>query len=175
MVAQWFAVSTQPKQEIIARENLDAQEFETFLPLVTRKTMRWSPSSHRKKPAVVQEALYPSYLFARFDRSKSAWWEINSTRGVRKLISFGDGRPKPIAEGAIEWLVSQSKAGGFEEMAGYIRRSFNPGALLTIKEGPYEGRKIECIEDAIDTIRAFLPCFGGQIAITVPVEIVEAA
>ena len=175
MNAQWFAASTHPKQEILAMENLMAQDFEAFLPLVSRQTTRWSPTSHRKKPVTVKEALYPNYVFVRFDRQASTWWDINTTRGIRKLISFSDGKPKPIPDGAVDWLIHQSRAGGFEEMAGYIRRAFKPGSMLKITDGPYEGHKVECIEDAVDTIRAFLSCFGGRIAITIPVELIEAA
>lgn len=80
----WYLAQLKPNAHQIARSNLDRQGFETFLPL-HKETMRRSGRFHTQlKP------LFPGYIFVGLGCETATWRTINATRGVTKLVSFGD-------------------------------------------------------------------------------------
>ena len=78
----WVCVRTQPKREAIAAGQLKALEgVEVFCPRIRfrRKTKRGK--------VWFEEALFPGYLFARFDFKESVR-AVSSAYGVRGLVRF---------------------------------------------------------------------------------------
>lgn len=169
MSALWFAARTRPKSEKLADHELRNQHYETFLPLINRKLIS------RRKPVVHQEPLYPSYIFIRFNPEIDPWWAINSTRGIKRLLTYDSMRPRPIGDGIVEELIAQSRAGGFEEIAGYVRKAFNPGVQLKIKSGPFESQTVTCLQDAVDQVLVFFNCFNREIRLNVDPANLSAA
>lgn len=43
---------------------------------------------------------FPGYLFVRLDCTEDRWSSVHSTRGVRRIVSFG-GYPLPVDDGII--------------------------------------------------------------------------
>ena len=90
----WFCLRSQPKHEHIAAAHLRQCDVEFFLPRIRFKR------TTRTGPAWVVEALFPNYLFARFD------W-VNSFRlvchcpGVSEVVHFGRQWPV-VPDEAIE-------------------------------------------------------------------------
>jgi transcriptional antiterminator RfaH len=87
MKSAWFCLRTQPKHEHIAAGHLrQIPEVEAFLPRIRfrRKT--------RQGAVWVTEALFPNYLFARFDWQTSLR-RVNHARGVSGVIHFGERWP----------------------------------------------------------------------------------
>ena len=84
----WYAIQTKVRQESLAVTNLDRQGFTCYLPLITLEKLR------RGKKVMVEEAMFPGYLFIELDASGTgqSWAPIRSTFGVSKLVSFG-GQP----------------------------------------------------------------------------------
>jgi len=78
----WFCVRSQIKHEHIAAARLREAGIEVFLPRV-----RFKKSSVRG-PVWVTEALFPNYLFARFDWH-AAFRLVRHAAGVRTVVSFG--------------------------------------------------------------------------------------
>jgi transcriptional antiterminator RfaH len=124
----WFCLRSQPKHELIAAATLRKMEdVQAFLPRIrfkraTRQGMAW-----------VTEALFPGYLFAKFD------WQISlrrvqSAKGCRGVVHFGDQWPV-ISEKTIEDL---RQAVGAEEMVT-ISPEFSPGDAVRIAEGSLRG------------------------------------
>lgn len=169
MTSRWYVAATHPAREVVALENLMAQHFEAFLPLVDRKLIR------RNKPKLVREALYRSYVFIRFDPDEDPWMKINGTRGVRKLVCYASERPRPLQLGVVEALIKQSRAGGFEEIAGKTKLVFQTGSILEITIGPMEGQVVTCLAEEDQHVRALLSCFGRDTVVNIPLAHLRAA
>jgi len=88
LTSAWFCIRAQPKHEHIAAAHL-AQEagVEVYLPRI-----RFKRSTHRG-PVWFTEALFPSYLFARFDL-RAASRKVHNARGVRGIVHFGSQWPQ---------------------------------------------------------------------------------
>ena len=80
----WFAVVTKPRQEQIALENLQRQDFECFLPLAENPYQRRS-----KKHRQIIEPLFPRYLFLNAIAGQQNLAPVRSTRGVTTMVRFG--------------------------------------------------------------------------------------
>ena len=80
----WFAVVTKPRQEQIALENLQRQDFKCFLPMAENPYQRRS-----KKQKKIIEPLFPRYLFLNAIADTQNLAPIRSTRGVLSMVRFG--------------------------------------------------------------------------------------
>jgi len=79
----WFLAYTHPKLESVARQNLEQQGFETYLPFYKRlKNMNGVM-------AAAFEPMFPRYVFFRPVKVSQSIAPVRSTRGVAKLVSFG--------------------------------------------------------------------------------------
>ena len=80
----WFAVVTKPRQEQIALENLQRQDFECFLPLAENPYQK-----RNKKNKLLIEPLFPRYLFINAIPEVQNLAPVRSTRGVISMVRFG--------------------------------------------------------------------------------------
>src|SRR2546426_15352 len=93
----WFPLRTQPRHEHIAAGHLKEQPgIEVYLPRIRFKR------STRRGPVWFTEALFPNYLFARFDLAGSMRL-VRHIQGVRGIVHFGNQWPT-IADTVIEEL-----------------------------------------------------------------------
>lgn len=92
---EWYLLQLKPNSWKIAETNLKRQKFETFLPMqgITQR------KSNGFKEVVVP--LFPGYMFIALEPKSGSWCKINSTKGVSKLVSFGE-YPAPIPNGLVE-------------------------------------------------------------------------
>jgi transcriptional antiterminator RfaH len=94
----WYAIHTKPRQEALAAEHLNRQEFEIYLPRIKQARR------HRQRWRDQIEPLFPRYLFIRLDLDKDNIAPIRSTRGVAKLVSFS-GLPATVPDPLIDALT----------------------------------------------------------------------
>lgn len=80
----WYPVYTKPRQEHIARENLERQSFEVYLPLMKASRKR------RGKWVETIEPMFSRYLFIRLEPGTTSVASVRSTRGVASLVQFGN-------------------------------------------------------------------------------------
>lgn len=90
-VTDWYLAYTKPRQEDIARVNLEQQGFEAYLPLY--KKFRKTPQG----PVSVFEPMFPRYIFFRPNKPGQSISTVRSTKGVTTLVRFGL-EPAVIAE-----------------------------------------------------------------------------
>src|SRR5882724_3492399 len=101
----WFCIRTQPKHEHIAAGHLkDEPDVEVYLPRIRFKR------STRRGPVWFTEALFPSYVFARFDFA-TGLRKLSQVRGVSGVVHFGNQWPT-IPDDVIEAL--RAKVGSDE-------------------------------------------------------------
>ena len=79
----WYLAYTKPRQEEIARVNLDQQGFESYLPLYKKfkKT--------EQGPVSVFEPMFPRYIFFRPGKPGQSISVVRSTKGITTIVRFG--------------------------------------------------------------------------------------
>jgi transcriptional antiterminator RfaH len=131
----WFCLRSQPKHEhIVARHLRKMEDIEVFLPRIrfkraTRQGMAW-----------VTEALFPGYLFTRFD------WKISVRRvqavpGARGIVHFGE-----------QWPVIPNQT--MDE----LRQSIGSNELHTITEELVPGDAVHIVDGTLRGLRAVVSC-----------------
>jgi len=160
-IGNWFCLRSQPKHEHIAAAHLRKMEaVEVFLPRVrfkraTRQGLTW-----------VTEALFPNYLFARFDWETSLR-QVQSARGVSGVVHFGDRWP--VIEAAIITELQQSV--GADE-PHVISAGLAPGDLVEIAEGSMRGLTavVTRVIPSRERVAVLMDFLGRQTTIEVPVK-----
>jgi transcriptional antiterminator RfaH len=85
----WYLIHTKARQETTALTNLERQGYTCYLPKINRaaKGVGRPPKG---------EVMFPRYLFIHLDTGENGnnWMPIRSTRGVDKLVKFGETYPR---------------------------------------------------------------------------------
>lgn len=126
-VPRWYVIQCKGGESFRAAEHLANQGYEVFHPVLEVQKKR------RGKLEWVSEPLFPYYLFIRLDRLVSNWRPIRSTRGVLKLVGFGD-MPVAVDDG----LVATLREHGSERSDPDSNLYFRAGESVTITEGPFK-------------------------------------
>jgi transcriptional antiterminator RfaH len=123
----WYLIHTKPRQETVALRNLEQQGYHCFLPQLRCETVQ------RGRITPTQAPLFPRYLFIHLDDalSGSNWAPIRSTKGVTRLVRFGD-QPAKVDTAIIEQLQAQ-------QHDAPTRPLFQPGDAVRITAGPFAG------------------------------------
>jgi len=127
---QWYAIYSKPRQEVCARDNLERQDFEAYLPMIKRK------KRNREKWIDVVEPLFPRYLFIHLALFQDSFYSIRSTRGVSKIVQFGN-EPVKVPAGLVDKLKASQSPG--QEFIDPARPLFSIGDELTVTDGPFKG------------------------------------
>ena len=122
----WYLLSIRPNAYKLAEENLARQGFGVFSPKHNSTKKKGSRFVNHLQP------LFPGYLFAEVCKSSPEVKVLNSTRGVKKIISFTD-RYYPLKDSLVEKLRSHCDANDvfFHEF------SFKLGDRVKIEHGPF--------------------------------------
>lgn len=125
----WYLLYTKPRAEKLAQENLQRQNFETYLPLITENHRR------RGKYTSIIEPMFPRYLFIQLNCTTDNWAPIRSTLGVSSIVRFGN-YPMLVPE----YLLEQLRANENEHGIQYISENeFQTGDRIRIIEGAMAG------------------------------------
>jgi transcriptional antiterminator RfaH len=149
---QWFCLRSQPKHEHIAAAHLRRElGIEVFCPRVrlqrrTQRGLKW-----------FVEAMFPNYLFARFDLTSSQT-RVRYSPGISDIVHFGR-HIAPVAASAIEELA------GFlgSEDIRTIEIPLTEGEDVTVVSGPLSGQEgiITKILPARERVRVLLEFLGN--------------
>ncbi|MBA4501285.1 transcription/translation regulatory transformer protein RfaH [Marinobacterium marinum] len=120
---KWYVVQSKPGQTDKAAQELCNQGFEVFLPLVRTVKLQ------RGKRIELTEPLFAGYLFIELSELSSNWRPIRSTRGVARIISFGN-QPAVVPDGVIEQLRDNLRHQA--EL-----QAMEPNQTVRITEGPF--------------------------------------
>lgn len=121
----WYAIYTKPKCEDPTARLLNNAGIETICPkLKVRKRIRG-------KYADVTEQLFPSYLFAFFDREKQGHM-IRYTRGVKYIV--GKENPLMVPREIIDAIKERMEG----DIVVPVPEDLREGDRILIKEGPFK-------------------------------------
>lgn len=114
--------------------------------------------------ANITEALFPGYLFARFNYSTQLRHVI-STTGVCGIVSFG-GRAPAVADQVIDHLRREVSAADKTPVAPVLEQ----GAWVRILSGCFqyiEGRVLH-FDPHSDRVRLLLALLGSEVQVSLP-------
>ncbi len=123
----WFCLRSQPKHEHIAARHLRQMEVEVLNP-----RLRFQRPT-RYGPVVVTEALFPGYLFARFDLSTSLA-RVKYAPGVKTVVHFGPRWPKVPDD-----VIGQIRETLGADEVRVVPFGINPGDTVQIAGGALHG------------------------------------
>jgi transcriptional antiterminator RfaH len=157
----WFCVRTQSKHEHIAAAHLCREgDIEVYLPRIRFKR------STRQGPVWFTEALFPNYLFARFELSK-ALRKVHHARGVRGVVHFGDQWPQ-IPDG----VVAELRASVGAEEVHVLNEELQPGEPVLISGGVFHNLKavVTRVMPGPQRVAVLLEFLGRQTMAELPAE-----
>ena len=125
----WYVIHTKARQEQRALINLEQQGYQCYLPILNLEKLS------RGRLKVVEEPLFPRYLFISLDASRYGqnWGPIRSTWGVSDLVTFGSTPAK--MESALIVLLHQQQ----QRLSEGPQCLFSHGEQLLIADGPFVG------------------------------------
>ena len=122
----WYLVQIKSNSHVKATQNLQRQNFEVFLPLLSKTFKRAGQFVKKRIP------LFPSYLFIGSKSDQISWKSVNATRGVSKVVAL-DGQYRAINEDIIIELKGRCDANGVIMPAVDI----TVGDFVKVEKGPF--------------------------------------
>jgi transcriptional antiterminator RfaH len=155
----WYLVHTKPRQEQCALENLQWQGYECYFPVMPAEKLRLG------KISTVLQPLFPRYLFIRLGQGLSAqsWTPIRSTKGVSRLVTFGN-TPAKVDDALIALLRSHEESAQAEP-----DRLFKTGERVRITSSAFTD--IEGIYQMMDgdqRVMVLIELMSKSVKISVP-------
>ncbi len=119
-IVPWFVISTKPRKELWAAENVENQGAETYLPRISKT-----------------EVLFPGYLFVCTD---GTWHFLRGTFGVSHVIMVGSA-PAKLSHHAIEEIRGLENTEGLIVVPDWVkgRRALCHGEKVEVLAGPFMG------------------------------------
>ncbi len=152
---RWYLVQARPRQAERAALNLEQQGYRVFHPRFRIERIR------RGRRVMVEESLFPNYLFIRLQRWVDNWYPLRSTRGVARLVAFGN-EPLPIDDALIE-TIRRRIGDQSPELV------LHPGESVRIIAGPFQG--LEAIfqtHQGQQRVRLLIELLHRQVVLTLP-------
>jgi transcriptional antiterminator RfaH len=122
----WYLAQVKPRAEALAESNLARQGFATLAPRTLRTRRRHGRFRQEFEP------LFPGYLFVGGLEVEYAWRAIHHTRGVRRLVQFGNDGPARVPFNLISALRRRCDEGG----TLLTEEDLTPGRSVRISSGP---------------------------------------
>lgn len=123
----WLVVRTKPRQETRALQNLENQNIQTFLPVLSTSKVR------RGQRIETTEPMFPGYLFVQLTETLENLHKIKNTFGVLHLLRFG----QKIAVVNDELIVELQRLN--EQHSVTVKSAPEPGDSVIIRDGPFKG------------------------------------
>jgi len=163
---RWYLLQCKPREVFRAAEHLANQGYVAFVPTLSREAIR------RGRRETVVEPLFPHYLFVHLSDLADNWAPIRSTRGVTKLVRFGD-LPLAVPEAVVAALQAREAA---EQAPGATPEAlFEPGQRVRINDGPLAGLEaVFSARDGDERVILLLTLLHQQQSVRVPVSQVQA-
>ena len=150
--SKWYCLRSQPKHEHIAAAHLRlCEDVEVYCPRVkiqrsTRRGLVW-----------FTEALFPNYLFARFEMAR--WHaQVRYAQGVSGILRFGLDYPT-----VPEQTLTDLRAFMQDAELKTVSYSIAEGDSVEIVEGPFRGQTgvVQQLLPARERVKVLLEVLGG--------------
>jgi transcriptional antiterminator RfaH len=129
----WYVLTSKPREEQRAYDNLVIQGYEVFLPKIAQVIKK------NGLKAVALKPLFPNYLFIQLDKQVANFNAIRSTRGVGSFVRFGlnqatiDSR---IIDDIKQSIATEKQGKTLDELLDYCQ-----GDTVELTQGSLKGLK----------------------------------
>ncbi len=164
---RWYVIETHAHAEDRAAINLRRQGFDIYLPRYRKRR------SHARRIEMVAAPVFPRYIFVAIDVAAQQWRVIQSTFGVKNLVSNG-GVPASIQDEIIDSLKGREDGQGLIDLE--TRPRFAHGDEVRILEGAF-GACLGLFEGLADNDRVavLLDILGRKVRLVFDAASVAAA
>lgn len=157
----WYLIYSKPQKELVARENLERQGYEVYLPMARLRRRRMGRGVTRIEP------LFPRYLFIHLDTKTDNWSPIRSTLGVNNIVKFGM-YPSAVPEKLIELLDDRCDEEGIQDIAP---DEYKEGEAIRVMEGPMTGLEgVFLAKTSSDRVMVLLDIVGKHTRVNMETE-----
>lgn len=133
-MAQWYVMYTKPRQEAVALDNLQRQNYRVFYPQARVQKRKTGQGCVQ-----VVEPLFPRYMFLSLEVGVDDFSRLRSTKGCMDLVKFG-GKPATVPLELIELIeLIQSQVDGDSVLDLLALNALEVGGEVRVAEGPFEG------------------------------------
>ncbi len=130
---RWYLVQCKPNAAQIAVRNLENQRFGTFLPLQEITKRKGKIFQRQIRP------LFPGYLFVQIDPDQGPWRQVNSTRGVSRLVRLG-AKPSVVPIEIVEALMARCDEECVLRQTSKTQSSqLHADSQAQVTQGPFSG------------------------------------
>ncbi|MDG2166873.1 MAG: transcription termination/antitermination NusG family protein [Opitutales bacterium] len=155
----WYCLKAKTKREHIAAQILRSRtDLEVFCPRVsiTKKTVRG--------PKAFTEALFPGYLFCRFNFEESSRL-VSYAQDIKGIVKFGQQVPL-----IPDLVVENLKVALPQETAEIKPPTIEEGELVEIIQGCFQGEsgKVTQVDKCTNRVNLLIEFLGNHVQIEVP-------
>ncbi|MCH8868336.1 MAG: hypothetical protein J4O08_01020 [Chloroflexi bacterium] len=122
---EWYVAKSKPQKEAWLTTSLSSLGVEVFYPRMI---------SHRRGKRTL-EALFPTYIFCKFDINAAEWPAIRWAPGLSYFLGT-DGHPMAIPEDLIEYIGDRVRWWNDD---GSSAQHMQPGTPVVVSHGPFAG------------------------------------
>ena len=154
----WYCVRTQTKRENLAAKSLaQLEHVQSFCP-----RLRYRKATRRGKVWWV-EAMFPGYIFAFFSRRASER-EIVHTRGVMKLLKFGNHVPEVPSTFIAELLHQMESQEETENDMLTLKPTVSKGDEVEVAHGALQGFQGQVVDvlPALERVKILVEFLGND-------------
>tara|TARA_Y100001960_G_C14556677_1_gene768571 strand:+ start:280 stop:801 length:522 start_codon:yes stop_codon:yes gene_type:complete len=153
---KWYLIYTKPNQEKIAKLNLENQSLETYLPILVTV----DPS---EKTVISSKAMFPRYIFSRFDIEEQDYSFIRSTSGVSQVVRFGN----KLAEVSDDFISNLKSRSDYDQ--SFVKemkiKQYAYGDTVVVSNGLLKGSKGIFIKKSNDRAKILLDILQKKIKV----------
>ena len=129
----YYLVQCKPNAAQTAVRNLENQGFGTFLPLHEITKRKGKKFQQQIRP------LFPGYLFVQIHPDQGPWRQVNSTRGVSRLVRLG-AEPSSVPNEIVEALMARCDKQSILRQTSETQSSqLHAGNQAEVTRGPFSG------------------------------------
>mgnify|MGYP001119470800 CR=1 FL=1 len=127
---RWYLAQCKPNAAQIAVRNLENQSFGTFLPLQEITKRKGKIFQRQIRP------LFPGYLFVQIAPNLGPWRQVNSSRGVNRLVRLG-AEPSVVPNEIVEALMARCDTQS--KLLQTSETQLHAGNQAQVTRGPFSG------------------------------------
>jgi transcriptional antiterminator RfaH len=159
-LTRWHLVLTKPGGELLAKSNLERQEYRVYFPRVRQKLLR------RGAWREVISALFPRYMFVQLNSAVQSLAPMRSTLGVANVVRFG-AEFTTVPDAIVEDLIGREDESGLHRLSS--APLFKAGAAVDVLDGALAGVSgVFEREDGDDRVVVLLNLLGRESRINLP-------
>ena len=156
--AKWYVLHTYAGYENIVKANLEQmaennnlQDVITEIVIPTEQT---TTEDKNGKLKIVENKIYPCYVYVKLVYSSQMWFLLTNTRGVTGFVG-PNGKAWPLTDEEVKRLRLETKVTNF---------TLNPGDKVKIVQGPFEGMagEIKEVDKEHQKVTVALLLFGRE-------------